>query len=52
MISVVIPVFGCNECIRELVSGVMKFLPSDKDFAVVIQLLHEDILKLCQSLLF
>ncbi len=27
-------------------------LPSDTDFAVVIQFLHEDILKLCQSLLF
>ncbi len=27
-------------------------LPSDTDFADVIQLLHEDILKLCQSLLF
>ena len=36
MISVVIPVFGCNECIRELVSGVMKYLPSDKDFEIIL----------------
>ena len=36
MISVIVPTFGCNECIRELVSGIIEYIPNDEDFEILL----------------
>jgi glycosyltransferase involved in cell wall biosynthesis len=36
VISVVVPTYGCNDCIRELVSGITENIPNKEDFEILL----------------
>lgn len=36
VISVVIPVFGCSQCLRELILGIVEHIPNENDFEILL----------------